>query len=76
MEIECICLFPSSAENRFKQNTGLIRFIADRDLSGVYFKNRRYYYQALILSGIFFMTGSYLRYYGRGEMSIHVFIHE
>ena len=59
-------LLPKVGLNR---KWALIPFIADRELSGIYFKNRRYYYHALVISGIFLMAGSYLRYYGRGDMS-------
>ncbi len=47
----------------------LIPFLAEKQLSGIYFKNRRFFYHALIISGIFLLAGCYLRYYARGEMS-------
>lgn len=47
----------------------LLPFIADGKLSGIYFKNKRYYYHVVSITAIFLMAGCYLRYYGRGEMS-------
>ncbi|MBP5279487.1 MAG: hypothetical protein J6Z03_03305, partial [Erysipelotrichaceae bacterium] len=45
-----------------------IPFLAEKQLSGIYFKNRRFFFHALIISAIFLGAGFYLRYYGRGEM--------
>ncbi len=47
----------------------LIPFIAEGKLSGIYFKNKRYFYHVVSITLIFLMAGCYLRYYGRGEMS-------
>ncbi|MBO7677512.1 MAG: hypothetical protein J6S49_08365, partial [Erysipelotrichaceae bacterium] len=47
----------------------IIPFVAEHRLSGIYFKTRRLFYHALIISGSLLAAGFYLRYYGRGEMA-------